>query len=114
MKNQSELLEAIPVRCVDWYTDEETQRIVLKRPKFISDWAQKLFRPILKQDYFAVKLDDIGTVFWQHCDGKKTVREHGEILGEKFGPDIEPIYDRLFKFVLELQKAKLIRFIKAF
>lgn len=113
MKTQHEMLESIPVRRVDWYVDKETERVVLKRPKFMTEWAQKLFRPVLKNDFFAIKLDDIGTVVWENCDGKKTVNEIGRILGKQFGPDMEPVYERLFKFFIQLHKAKMIRFLKA-
>ena len=109
MKTQNEMLDGIPIRSVDWYVDDDTGRIVLKRPKFITPWAQKLFRPTFKSDYFAVKLDDIGSVVWRNCDGRKTVSEIGKILGKQFGSDIEPIYERLFKFFVQLHKAKMIR-----
>ncbi len=108
MKTQHELIDAIPARNVEWFRDEKTEYIVLKRPKFYNEWAKKMFSPFIKSDYYSIKLDKIGTVVWQHCNGKNTVRDIGEILGKEFGPDIEPIYERLFKFIVQMHKGKLI------
>ena len=33
----------------------------------------------------------------------------GEILAKKFGPEIEPIYERLGKFLIQMHKEKFIR-----
>ena len=48
MRNQKELLNTIPVRMVDWYIDDVTKFVVVKRPKFFSETAQKIFKPFLK------------------------------------------------------------------
>jgi len=112
MRNQKEMLDTIPVRLVDWYIDENTKLIVVKRPKFIAEWASKLFSPFLKKDHFSIKLDKIGTFVWQSIDGRKTVSGIGELLGKEFGPEIEPIYERLFKFIFEMHKAKLIKLLQ--
>ena len=107
LKNTSELLICYPVRLLEW--DEEKNGIItVRKPKFHSDWAMKLFSPILKGKEFKIKLDELGSVVWKNCDGKKTVNEIGQLLGEHFGPDIEPIYERLNKFLMQLYRGKFI------
>lgn len=104
----NDLLPCVPVRKMEWEVNEETGRVVILRPKFIHPLARKLFEPFFSSKYFKIKLDDLGTVVWQNCDGNTTVRRIGEILGETFGPDIEPIYERLGKFIFQLQREKFI------
>jgi hypothetical protein len=107
LKKTSELMQCYPVRLLEW-DEDETGMIVIRKPKFNSDWAMKLFNPILKSKEFKINLDELGSVVWKYCDGKKSVDEIGMLLAKHFGPDIEPIYDRLTKFIMQLYRGKFI------
>ena len=64
--------------------------------------------PFLKKDYFSVKLDELGSSVWRLCDGEHTVEEIGKELARQYGPEIEPIYERLATFLIQLFKGKFI------
>ena len=99
----------IPNRLFDWEIQKETKRVVILRPKYKSKTGMLLFGSFLKDKNFKVNLDELGSVVWENADGKNTVKIIGEILGQKFGPEIEPIYERLTNFLVQLHKQKFIR-----
>lgn len=103
-----DLMPCLPSRKMEWEIEEESKRVVILRPKYIYPPVRKLVEPFLKNKVFKIKLDDLGSVVWQNCNGQTTVEEIGRILAETFGPDIEPIYDRLSKFIIQLQREKFI------
>ncbi len=109
MQTIEDILDCIPSRLFDWETKEETGGIVILRPKYKSKTGMLLLGSFLKDKNFKVKLDDLGTVVWKNADGKNTVKRIGEILAEEFGPEIEPIYERLTNFLVQLHKQKFIR-----
>ena len=108
IKTTKNLLDCYPTRLMEWNVNEETGLIVVICPKYRSALTQNIFNPFLKNKSFPVNLDKLGTVIWENCDGKNTVGRLGEILAEKFGKEIEPIYDRLGKFILHLKRNKFI------
>jgi hypothetical protein len=59
---------------------------------------------------FVVELDEFGSFVWEAADGEKTVFEIGVLLKERFGADIEPIYERLAVFLRILKNNRLIQF----
>lgn len=109
IKTTQQLMSCIPFQTAEWDTNEETGLIRILKPKFKSDWAKTLFNPFVKGENFIIKLDELGTEVWKNCNGKNTVEEIGKLLGKKFGPEIEPIYDRLNKFIWQLLRSKFIR-----
>ncbi len=110
-KSTMDILKCIPIRQFKWEKDKENGKIIIIRPKFISNSWQNFFDPILKTKHFKIKLDDLGSACWAEMDGNNTIEEIGKILAEKFGDSIEPIYERLIKFTLQLQREKFIRFL---
>lgn len=109
MQTTQQILNCIPFRLANWEEDKNTEKIVIIKPKFESRISKELLEPFIKSKVFRIKLDDLGTEVWKNCDGNTTVGEIGKILGKKFGPKIEPIYDRLIKFILELKRSKFIK-----
>jgi hypothetical protein len=107
-KTQNELMACIPHRILEWDYQDNSELIYVKKPKFESDWAKKIFEPFFKTKFFKARLDKLGTVVWQNCDGKNTVKQIGEILAKTFGPEIEPIYERLNEFIVNLHRHKFI------
>jgi hypothetical protein len=58
---------------------------------------------------YLIRLDDIGTTVWKHCDGEASVQEIAELLRERFGDRVEPAEDRLQDFITQMQRARMIR-----
>ncbi len=107
-KTVEQLLPCYPKRLLEWETEQGSGRIVVFRPKYFSEFAKKIMSPFLKKDYFSVKLDELGSSVWRLCDGKHSVDEIGKELASQFGPEIEPIYERLSTFLIQLYKGKFI------
>ncbi len=106
-----QLMNCYPQRLADWEVNEENNRIVILRPKFRNALAARVFHPFMENKFFRINLDDIGTLVWRHCDGKHTVKKIGEHMAAQFGENAEPIYERLGKFLLQLQREKFIEVI---
>ena len=109
MKKIDDIMNCIPTRLFGWEIKEDDGRVVILRPKYKSKTGMLLFGSFLKDKNFKVKLDDLGTVVWKNADGKNTVQKIGEILAQEFGPEIEPIYERLTTFLVQLHRQKFIR-----
>lgn len=108
-KSTDDIMNCIPNRLFEWENNSDTGRIVIIRPKYKSELGKLIFGSFLKKPDFKVNLDDLGSVVWKNMDGKNTVKMLGEILAAEFGPEIEPIYERLAKFLIQMHKDKFIR-----
>jgi hypothetical protein len=78
--------------------------VVLLKPKFTNPLLAKHLLPRMKNPNFKIKLDDIGSHFWEACDGKRTVKQIGDLHKEKFGERVEPLYERISLFLQSLEK----------
>ena len=108
-KQQVNLLDLIPTQNVKWVnTDSQDDLVTLLKPKFVNPFFVKYILPRMKSPHYKINLDQFGTAVWHYCDGKNTVADIGNRLKEKFGEEIEPVYDRLSVFIQTLQRSKLI------
>ncbi len=103
------LLDLIPVQNIQSQQKEEGFYVLLK-PKFTHPFLVKHLLPRLKNPHFKIKLDEIGSFIWNLCDGKNTVKDIGNLLRERFGGRVEPLYDRIGLFFQNLEKNKFITF----
>jgi len=108
MNTTTDLMNCYPQRLYTFEENAGNGKVIIVRPKWKLPLAKKLFGRFTKSQNFRIKLDDLGSAVWKNCDGKYSVKEIGEILGKEFGQEIEPIYDRLIKFILQLQRNKFI------
>ena len=104
------LLDLIPEQAIKSEKSEDGSSVLLK-PKYRHAWFVKHVLPRMKSPNYKIKLDDIGSFIWDLCDGKRSVKEIGEKMEEKFGDKVEPLYDRLRIFFLHLEKNRFITFI---
>lgn len=102
------LLKFVPVRHIKYITDPETNLIIIKKPKFTNRFLQKHLLPVLSNKEFSIKLDEYGSHVWQEIDGKKNIQQIAEQLKEKYGESVEPVYERVGKFIVSLEKNKFI------
>ena len=103
------LLDLIPVRNIEWKKSEKGLAVLLK-PKYQSAFLQKHVLPRFKNPHYRIKLDDFGSFVWEASDGTRTVKETGELLRNKFGEEIDPLYERLSQFFHSLEKNGFIIF----
>lgn len=106
---ETNLLDLIPVQNIRSRQKEEGFYVLLK-PKFTHPLLVKHLLPRLKNPYFKIKLDEIGSFIWNLCDGKNTVKDIGNLLRKRFGERIEPLHDRVGLFFQNLEKNKFITF----
>ena len=101
------LWELTPLRNAKWETTEEGKVVVLV-PKFKNPFLVKLVLPYLAKPFFRIKLDDIGSLIWKQCDGATSLSTIAESLKEKFGDAVEPVDDRINKFLNHLERGDLL------
>jgi hypothetical protein len=107
--NEVNLLELTPVKVYTEETDADGNVIVLI-PKFKNQILVKYLMPKMKSRYFKLKLDKFGSGVWVLLNGNNNVKFIAEELINKFGDEIQPVYDRLPKFMTMLYSNKLITF----
>lgn len=86
---------------------DAVQCVSIQIPRFRSRWMGWL-QCRLRRPYLQLHLDPIGTTVWLACDGEHSVADIGALLRDRFGPDIEPVWDRLALFVRHLARGRLI------
>jgi hypothetical protein len=77
-------------------------------PRYGNNVVGRLLKKVLSNRPVRVHLDDVGTSVWRLCDGDRDVKQIGELLHERFGEQIEPVYDRLETFLTQMHKSGLI------
>ncbi len=103
------LLESRPRRALPWREDGQG-RAVLLRPRFGSGRLGKRLQTLLKSKDYRIRLDEIGTAVWRHCDGQTPVTRISQELRRQFGKKVEPAEDRVVAFVRQMMRARLIDF----
>lgn len=88
----------------------ENNLVTVLMPKFQNKITRKLLETKLKSPLIKIKLDELGSAVWLAIDGKKNV---GVIAGElvaSLGDKIQPVEERLPKFLTQLYEQRLITF----
>ncbi len=106
-----EFLKYRPKRNDFEWSKNEDGLVEIKVPKFKSNFGKSFCKFIRKDPTFYAKMDKIGTIVWENCDGKTTIEEIHEKLKKEF-PDEEKIEERLFFFLYQMHKLNYIDYIK--
>jgi hypothetical protein len=105
--NMQHILMSYPVRShVKWV--EEKDKIVLIYPKDFSNLESWLHKRLGGPDTIRRPLDEVGSKIWLMCDGKHMVKDICDELDEQYHEDIEPVLDRVSKFLEILLRSNLI------
>jgi hypothetical protein len=107
-KENSNFLSIIPERIMEWEINPETDLAVIIKPKFQHPFLKKHLLPRLKKSNYSVKLDKIGSFVWNNIDGKNTINDIAEMMKKEFGDSVEPVYERLEKFINSLVRYNFI------
>ncbi len=103
------LLELIPERTVESETGEDGTATILG-PRFKSGLMKRLIGSRLKDPYFRIRLDDVGSTVWENIDGARNIGEIADILSDRFGERVEPRHERLSIFFTQLEMSRFIRY----
>lgn len=106
---KTNLLELTPVLKVEFELNEN-QNVVLLIPRFKSSFAQKYLIPKFRSKFIKANLDEIGSLTFLLIDGKKNIFEISNLLKEKHGDEVEPVYERVSKFIAYLFQYGLVDF----
>jgi hypothetical protein len=106
-RNEVNLLELVPIQNISWEKNEEGLVSLLK-PKIQIPFLAKRLLHRMKRPYYKVNLDEIGSHFWEHCDGRNSIERIAALQKLKFGEKIEPVYERLGKFLKVLEHNKFV------
>ena len=101
-------LGACPCRRLSW--DEEDGRAVLLRPKLGESRLGRWAASHLKNPYYRIRLDEIGTLVWRLCDGQTQLSEVVAHMRRDIGGGAEPAEERLYEFIRKMYHARLIGF----
>ena len=102
-----EFLRFIPKRNdFEWYTNEE-DLVRIKVPKFKSNFGKSFCNIIKKENTFTANLDKLGSLIWENCDGKNTVKQILKIVKKEF-PNEKNIDQRLFFFIQQMKSLNYI------
>ena len=100
-----------PVRIYDEeISDEGLATIII--PKFTNQIAKSFFNPRMKSNVIKIKLDEIGSTAWLAMDGKNNVGDIAKIMVDKLGDKVEPVEERLTRFITNLYEQKYISFVE--
>lgn len=106
MKQRNNLLLKRPVSRPHVTADRgDIPRLVVYHNHWLSKLCTRFFRTPA-QTYF--NLDAYGSFVWSHCDGQYTVGDIARLMSEEFGPEAEPVMERLIVFLRMLINRKLI------
>ena len=85
---------------IEWSKNAEGL-VELNVPKFKTNFGNSFCKVTRKDKTFTAKMDKIGSIVWENCDGKKTVKT---ILNKvkKEHPKEENIDQRLFSFLQQM------------
>jgi hypothetical protein len=102
----SNLLDLRPKRNLEWETAGD--RVILLVPRFRGRISNKLLAPLFARPNIRVKLDSFGSYVWNRCDGGTTVMDIGEGMAETFGEPLDPLYDRIGRFLRTLARDRFL------
>ncbi len=101
------LLELKPRRNIEWEIEEGGSAVLLV-PRFRSGLLRAWLLPLLAKPNFRVKLDALGTAFWQRCDGSTPVLKIAEQMSAQSGSDVDDVLERLGRFLARLEREDFI------
>ncbi|MEI8202708.1 MAG: PqqD family protein [Bacteroidota bacterium] len=105
---KASLLDLTPFRKIEFKT-EENGLVTLLYPKFKNPKIQK-FMLGKRSPFIQMKLDEIGTASWLLIDGSRKVDEIATLLSEQLGEKVQPVHQRLGRFLSQLYNNKYISF----
>lgn len=97
-----------PFRIYD-YIEKPDGLIDVLVPKFRNKFLARIASRI-KDPYIKANLDEFGSETWRNLDGNNKVEAIADILTDKFGETVQPVNDRLTKFLTQLYTYGFISF----
>lgn len=114
IKSKKNLLDFVPIitnKNFDIVTKEDTglSEIIMHRNSLMDKFVRVFIKKTPKT--FVVSLDEYGSFVLSTIDGKRNIYEIGILCKNKFGDDVEPLYERLGAFCNLLKNNNFIKFV---
>lgn len=83
---------------IEYEVEQESRVTILEKQ---DHKIQKIFRKLKVKipEYKKVSLDEFSSYVFLQIDGKKTVKDIGEVLEARYGDKVQPLYERLLLFL---------------
>lgn len=102
-------MELTPNRIYSYETADNGMVSVLI-PRFHNKILAKIFNSRLRDPFVRVKFDEFGSSTWLEIDGKQNVYAIAQNLHKIHGEKIQPVFERVSKFLNQLYIYKFIYF----
>jgi len=102
------LFEMVPDRVHEWAEDAEGKIRVLV-PRYGKSAVGRWFASLMGRPHIEVRLDDIGSAIWRACDGGTPVVDIAHRIEKRFGAMVDPVEDRLARYLRQLERGGLVR-----
>jgi hypothetical protein len=113
-EGKRKVLLAYPIRSpskdLKWYRNKKEGTITIKIRKQFSRTERKLRKVMGGPAFLRIPLDGPGSHIWELCDGEHNVLEITQEVHERFKEEVEPVPQRIIKFLEILLKRNLILF----
>ncbi len=96
-----------PRRRLEW-RDVDEQHCVVLRPRLGEGRLGRWLAGCLSDPHYRIRLDSIGSFVWRACDGETSLSAIAERMRRNFDDSIEPVEERLGRFVQTMQRGRLI------
>lgn len=107
--DQINYLDLTPVKKYN-FEIEENGFVSVLIPRFTNKFLVRYLSPRLKSPYVKAKLDEFGSQTWLEIDGVQNVHNIAQKLLNRNGEKIQPINERLTKFLTQLYNYNFITF----
>ncbi len=108
IKKNDNFLDLVPLmkQSQDWETKEDGLiQVIIPRNSILDKIVRIFFKT---PEVIRIDLDLLGSSVWRAIDGKRNVKEIAQILKNRFGEDVEPLYERLGTYINILRNNKFI------
>jgi hypothetical protein len=102
-------LELTPYHLYEGET-EQSGFVSVLIPRFTNKALVRYLSPRLKNPHVKAKLDEFGSEVWILIDGQKNVEQIAKALKQKFGERVDPVHERLTKFLTQMYNYSFISF----
>ena len=108
---EEEFLNFFPIRGNYQWSLNSEGLVEIRVPKFQTKIGKSLCKMVRRDEDLIGKLDKLGSLVWQHCDGSKQVKDILKVVKKEF-PDEENIDQRLFLFLQQIDQLNYIDLMK--
>ena len=95
---KTNFLDLVPMR-IHGHRIGEDGMVNVIIPKFSNQRFARWFIPKRKPTEITIKLEKFGSSAWQAMDGKRTMQEICDMLVVQYGDEIQPVTERMSKYV---------------